>query len=287
MNVLPLVTAFILLFAMGSYSLMSQLRGVLEERTHYLGMLTICRGNATAHQVELFNALEGEEAKKAKNPQKEKELKDTDYESFREKNNPSPHSKLHIHDLITQENPLIKQVATRLIRLLYEHTAFYVEGFEHEVLDQILVVLKEHPEIEAFEECLAYAPSLYKVIKGTHTYRLSTNEGYPPLENFLSLQRLDATAKPIHFTFASRMLLEALFDDPRLVGEISMQERERWDKDHRIHPCTKAELSQLLGKRNKNLSDLEALLYFSTSRKRNNKYLIRDDASSVQMRIYK
>lgn len=290
MNVLPLVTAFILLFAMGTYTLIHKLRGKTEESTHYAGGMRIHHENGMKYQEEIFKLLDGKEIQKEKQPRNEETQQSNrpvEYCSLRERENPLLQSKLNITFLLNEENAQLKQIAATLIRLLYEHAPFYRQGMENEVLNQVITVLTEYPAIEDFEELFIQCPNLYQLIKGTHKYRLHTSDGYPPLEDFISLDRSETMKKPIHFTFASRILLEAVFDDPRLVGEIYLGEKERWEEDHKHHQCTKQELEQLLAKRQKSLTDYDSLFFFTTERKGTDKYLIYDQASSVQVKIEK
>jgi len=284
MNILPLVSAFILLFAMGSYALIHQVRGRVEENVHYKGSMRIQDDLANQWEKEAFRAIEGKLVKEKKEEGKSGDNKEKTYESWRDKENLFPESRLNLTSLVSEESPQLRQIALNLLRRLYQFTSLYQEMQEEELLEQILSTLKERPSVETFADLLHDRPDLYKFVKGTHKYHLSTSEGYPPLGDFFSLDLKEREA-PIHFTFASRPVLLALFDDDRLVGEIWAKEKEKWEEKEKQSPLTKAELEAFLTQRGMSPAEYFPLLYFNTSRKKGEGHLFKDDKSRIQVKI--
>ena len=269
MNILPLVSAFILLFAIGSYTFLHQFRAAVHEEKSYTERIALSQKNARDKTRRAFNRIKAKEST-PKKPKGEKTNKENiAYKSPRDRRIPFPEGKLNITFLFKkEENPQIKTITLELIERLYEFTSLEFDA-EH-LLDTLIATVKKHPSIDTFEKLLSHlppeeAPIFYKLVKGTNTYTLFTSEGYPPIGNFITLDP-KSHQRPIHFAHASRPLLQALFGDV-FAPQIVKEERHKWEPEHKHLSLKKDELEALLLQHRKNLVDYEQLLNFSTGRK--------------------
>lgn len=101
----------------------------------------------------------------------------------------------------------------------------------------------------AFHELLTALPPiqadlLCKMAQGTHTYSLESKKGYPPLLEFVSFSS-GSIKHTCRFSFASLPLLHACFGED-ITKQIMDLEKDKWEKDHKRHTCTKEELLALL-----------------------------------------
>ena len=107
------------------------------------------------------------------------------------------------------------KIAVRLIKALYKHAPFYQEGLENQVVNALLKREKK-PLSELFQD----DPTLYKVLKGTSTYEIGTDKGYPALTDYCSFT---ATNKQLSYRDLSKPVLEALVG-PSLMQIIEKEE---------------------------------------------------------------
>lgn len=284
MNVLPLVSAFILLFAIGSYTFIHQFHAAYFEQRSYSGSMQAQRN----FRAKLIKAAYKKCPGKAPPSNKEKKPneEETEYASPRDQINPLPESKLNIHLLAKEDNPHLHQVATDLIARLYQYTSLDIDS--EALLTALINLLKRAPSASTFEQLLAAAPKeeapfLYKLIKGTTNYQVSTSKGIPPLGDFFSLDSKDEK-KPIHFAHASRPLLQALFGDiiaPQIINE----ERHKWEAEKKHKFLKQDELEALLVQHRKNPPDYTALISFSTQSSGKTSLRLTDKKNTVQLRF--
>lgn len=237
MNILPLIFAFIIVFSLCSSLFIEEKKTTFTEVQNYIAYMKM--------QRDLHNQLEKKRYSSASSPAKNQKKKDkekdknlnpnTIYQSRREFYPPLEISRINISLLIEEPNhpsfDLLYSTTATLLKELYSHASFYTEGFENHILDTI---------IEAKD--LKTIP--YKVLKGTTYYNIASKEGYPPLTEFLFIDK-STKDKPIHFCFATPLLLKSLLGE-KLTLEILKREKTKWDKDHKHHTVTKAELQTLL-----------------------------------------
>ena len=70
MNILPFVFAFIILFAIGSYTFVHSLKATMQQQFHYKSALAVDRTYASTIQGEIYEKQKGKTASKE---EKEKE----------------------------------------------------------------------------------------------------------------------------------------------------------------------------------------------------------------------
>lgn len=251
MNILPLVLALMLILSLGAYSLLKESIATHVEERSYLGAMnaeSIIRNKLADKQ---FAEKKEKKAVKGVEKAQEKTLKDITYVSRRSKENMPDSAKLNIALLAGDPSdasyPLLYETSVHLIRNLYEKAPFYKEGLEYQVLDLFIEKAKKDKEATTFAELALSECSLsevvYKMIKGTNQYTVGTTKGYPPLEDFLVIDR-DIKRKPINFCLASKPLLAVVFGDG-LTHTIMEEEKRKWEKDHKHHTVKKSDLEQL------------------------------------------
>lgn len=288
MNILPLVSAFILLFAIGSYTFIHQFRAAVQEKNSYEGSMRLARSYESRLQRKYYNNQSGEPRFPKKKREGSQPSKKTQYNSPRDSKNPSPESKLFIASLATEENPFLEEVAIDLINRLYFATLVKVNG--QTLLNEIVTALKEDSSIDSMEKLLAHfskekASYLYKIVKGTNAYEFSTANGIPPLGDFISLEK-KTTKAAIHFSSASRPVLLALFGDV-LAPQIIQEEKLKWEPEHKHAPLNKGELEALLLKHRKSPSDFEKLINFTTKKAASTSCLLSDNDSKLRLKFTK
>jgi hypothetical protein len=152
---------------------------------------------------------------------------------------------------------------------LYGSSSFFKEEhLEYALLDAWIEKAQNIPNCtslsELFPEDQKLKSIFYKMLKGTKTYTIGTNIGYPSLEEFITINE-DKKAKAIYISFASTPLLSAIFNDP-IATQIHDLEKAKWNKDHKHHPVSKEELTSLVLKDHSlrvNLASIEDLLNFT------------------------
>lgn len=289
MNVLPLVSVFLILFAIASYTFLHSVKATIQENFHYKGALAVERTFASKVQDELYKNQKGDKEEKRENPSKKDDS--ATFVSHRDSLRFPNSSKLNIRPLFTEEgNPQLEKVALALLTGLYQGTSIYTEGMQREILDVIIHTSKNNPNVQTFEELLTKIPDnnvplFYKLIKGTQVYHLSERKGYPPLGDYISLDGKSNKRKSINFYRASRPVLSALFGE-KLTELIIAEEKRKWDVDHKKKFLKKEELQAFLTEKcKKNLSDFEALLYFDSTRQKRTQEMVKSEDSALQIRI--
>jgi hypothetical protein len=207
--------------------------------------------------------------------------------SPREKIPPSEASRLNVFSLFSGDSPppLLYEITAKTIATLYQGAPFFRPKLEYQLLDAL--IQKKSPD--SFTDLFPEAPGLreifYKMLKGTNFYSLRPKKGYPPLTDFLTLNA-EKKETPLSFPYASRPLLTILFDE-KIAQAIIDAEKIKWDKDHKHHPLSEAELETLLFQNSKNsprTASLRELLNFSLKRPPLNYRTDRDEVSKITLR---
>ncbi len=252
MNILPLVIAFLTIFACITVSFLR------EAKSFSLIETTIHGYNRTDRAVS--NAIVRKSYRKIKvetNPKKETEPKKVlkqNYHSMREFYPPLESSKFHLGPLLKAEgdlkqHPLYEPLA-QLFRLLYGKCLFKnqdkSEKLEYHLIEEIVKNAKKMPNSENLAELYPEDPHLqkiyYKMLKGTNNY--TQDVGIPPLEHFVSLEKSE---KAVVLGFASPLLLEALFGK-EVASEILNLERKKWSESNNYYYFSKEDFQLVFNK---------------------------------------
>lgn len=287
MNILPLVTAFMLLFAIGAYTLLQQAISTRQEERHFGAAQRLHWKSVSQIESALYKLHPGQSPshvakEKTKQP-------DKPYESPRTKFNLPLSAKLNISPLFSETpNPRLREIAAKLIERLYQATYLYRPGLADEVLNLLIDTGRQNPDCLTFAELFRKMRNpphvLYKMLKGTQNYRLFTSLGYPSLDDYLAIAPKRA---PIFMVHASKALLIAAFGDV-FANQLILKEKESWEKEGKYIPLKKEEIEALFlefGGHGKNLSDLDPLLDYKRHSRALDQQIYLDEKSKIQVRI--
>ncbi len=276
MNILPLVSAFILIFAICSYTFFYSASAALLEESHFKGAHKIERLFTSRIQRKLFSKIKAQGDENS--PQSH--ISSTNFHSPRDYFNLPPEAKFNITVLLKEgDRPKKEALFLELIRHLYEFTTVYKPGLECDLLE----ALKKNPKLQTFQELLKETPELYKLVKGTNRYNLGRFEGYPALDDFFIFDKTK-NAKLINYCHAARPILDALFGRT-LAPKIINEEKHKWEQNKKHAPLTKQELEAFLLTQNKNITEYEPLLFFSGTRHAQTQDVLHDGTSNIQVKI--
>lgn len=262
MNILPLISAFILFFALGSYALVHEWKASLIEKRFVAAAFGISRQKVSDQQEEAYNNCPGNNLF-PQNGRESKKNEEAKFQSHRDKG-VHPLGKLNIAPLFKDNpHPLLKEIALKYLKRIYERTDIYFDNLEKKMLDLIIKLAKDDPSINSFEAIYAKLerenPTFYKLIKGTHDYRVCTSRGYPALDDYFCIEH--EWKRPVFFQKAPQILLEVVFGEA-FADTIRRAEKARWDKNHKTMSLTKKALDKLMLKERLNPLDYEKFFYF-------------------------
>ncbi|NGX39992.1 MAG: hypothetical protein KR126chlam1_01332 [Chlamydiae bacterium] len=291
MNILPLVSAFILLFAIGSYTVIHQFRAAVQETLHFTDSMQIQRQIETQVHRNAFNKIPGKDPFPEETEKRTAETKkkvETEYTSPREAESIVQESKLNITSLFQEQgDPLLESATLNLLQSMYAFTDLYEPNLEVEILRLIRSTLKKDPSIDTFEKLLPrihkeHRDLFYKLVKGTNNYKMGEFEGYPALGDFISITPKERT-RPILFPYASFEVLKALFGTS-LTHQIYLKEQEKWEKTGEKLSLTKTELEEFLLEHRINLADYQKMLLFG-HQKKSGKEFQKTESSKIRLRV--
>jgi hypothetical protein len=288
MNVLPLVSAFLIIFAICSYSFVHNVRTIAEEKIHYLGSFRIQRKFTASQANRAYNKQKGKSLHTQ--PSRQAAASASTYHSPRDWQRKKDESKCNLRALLATIPPeRLEEIALTVLRDLYFLAPFYREGLEMQILTTIKKILKEDGDLETFEDLLKKVPDeefafFYKLVKGTHRYQVSTTNGYPALGDFFSISPIKENTPPISFSHASRPLLNAVFG-PTHAPLIINEEKHKWEEKKRHQPLTKQELEGFLLGKQLNPADYAPLLTFSNRSQSPPLEIIYDEETKLQIKI--
>lgn len=288
MNILPFVFAFIVIFALGTYSLLQDTIACALEEKNYTGFMKAHRymqsGIERKHYI-------GKRKNSKPDPNKKVKSQNPEYHNQRENITLHPLSKLNMAPLLAKSpfpgSSLLYETTASLIRILYEKTSAYQSGIEYRILDLLIAEGSKMEEL-SWERLISQVLSVkdnepfYKIFRGTKNYELFTNKGYPPLSDFICVEPQRKT-KPIHLLYATKPMLLALFGD-KLTAQIEEFEKEKWEKDKKHHNITHKELVELFLKNpadRRNLSDFDSIVNYSTTYEKNPHLTVIDPTTGI------
>lgn len=263
----------------------------MEEWVHYRASHRIDRKFFSNSAAEVYKAHLAKDLHPARK-QPSKIDKAVDYFSPRDAFNKRVQTKINLRPLIAEGNhKQLEGVICTLLERIYFFAPFEIKEREKEVLKILKETLKKHPECVKFHQLLAFIPEekyplFYKLIKGTQNYKIYTTIGYPPIGDFLEIEKILSSEHPIHFCYASRPVLEAVLGStisPLIINE----EKHKWEKDHKHTPLTKQEFEALLLSYRLNPADYEPLFSFGREQQPPFFDVIHDLEAKIQIKIEK
>ncbi|MEI8328872.1 MAG: hypothetical protein WCG14_02595 [Chlamydiia bacterium] len=273
MNILLLISSMLIILSFISATT-SHTSPILEaEKTSFTGYMQGVARTRNMWQNKLFI----DATRPARTIGKASTLKEQTHKHFpshRTAQNLGVHSKFNIAPLLSAEpeNPQIAFILQSLLEQLYGHTAFIKEAGIDNVCYEIVSLMqingKKQSSVSELQQLSFEQEPLktlfYKMLKGSGYYDIATQQGHPPLSDFLSIEKEEK--KPIFFYFASYPVLKAFFGQS-LADEIIEQENRKSQMHGRRKVLSKEELSTLLlASNNTKLQQIQELLSFSKSR---------------------
>ena len=215
MNILPFIFSFLIIFALALSFASGRKQSV---QACYKGL----KGTFQAlHQSwskdaldEYSNACKTAEKDGKALPTKLEESKDSGY--FRDNKCIYETQKFNLTKFeasaISITHPRYKSAA-KLLKTLYQRAPFYKEGLEYIVLNALLN-RGESPIIDLFEKDPKMDAIFYKMLKGTSTYMVETDKGYPSLFDYCTFTSSDEKfsynmlSKPVLASLVGTSLME-------------------------------------------------------------------------------
>lgn len=260
MNILPLVSAFILIFSIGSYTFVHNQLCSIQERHHFFGAFSASHRYASSLQSKRYRKIKGKNLF-AKTSTSHK-AKEPPYHSPRNRQYPYEQAKLNIQGMIGKQSPKIDVLFVNFIDHLYQ---FFPEKGETSLGLLLLKLIKKEQTFDKLEDFLKLAEGndrklIYKILKGTQNVNLSRAIGYPALGDYIRIG--DTQEKPIQISHAARPLLE-VFLGPHIAPLVMEKEKLKWKQKRKHIPINQDELVHLLLSRNSNLASIEDFIDFS------------------------
>lgn len=254
MNILIILFSFLAVLGISATAFWNTTSAIHLQTKSFCGYLTAERNAVNSLQRKIFKKLPT--ASDAPNsPSSSGSSKTSNlYRNPRLQPRPHQYARLQLSGLWDSiPHPYVENAFRRLLDELYDHLSWYVKDREKGTIDTLVDNIvrfgkKTKGEFE-FSDLFsalsdAEAKVFYKMIMGTTTYTLENRTGSPPLLDFISFSPINMK-HTCCFSFASLPLLRALFDKDT-VSEILDLEKKKWEKDQRLHTCTKKELLALL-----------------------------------------
>lgn len=249
MNILPLVVAFLLVFALTATTFMKEIQTIfLLEKTveGFHRTERIVHNNIVRKSYANISGDSLTPNEHSSSPKTEKT-----YLSKRKACPPSDSSKFNLRPLIEypkelKSHPLYEPLAT-FLRLLYRENVFKkfkIKEIEYRLIHAWVEKAQKQPEIKEIAELYPEDPHLakvfYKMLKGTNQY--GSEGGIPPLKHFICFREEKTAA---YLSFASHYLLEALFG--KEAAELILQEEYKgWLKSNKYTFFSKEEMQKMV-----------------------------------------
>ncbi|MCX6989348.1 MAG: hypothetical protein NTZ52_07655 [Chlamydiae bacterium] len=273
MNILLLISSMLIILSFISATT-SHTSPILEaEKTSFTGYMQGVARTRNMWQHKLFiDATRSTQTSRKAGTIKRQSRKQ--FSSHRTAQNLSLHSKFNIAPFLSAgaESPQIAFMLQSLLEQLYGHTAFIkeagIDNVFYEIVNLMQINGKKQSSVSELQDLSFEQEPLktlfYKMLKGSGYYDLATQQGHPPLSDFLSIEKEENHS--ICFYFASYPVLKAVFGQS-LADEIIDKENRKSQIDGARRVLSKEELSELLLASNNNkLQQIQELLSFSKSR---------------------
>lgn len=280
MNILPLILAFLLIFSALSVGFIRGQKESLVANKCATRFYQTSRSALNRVAAKSYRKIKVDAPPKTVTTEK-KGVKKAPPAIERTSTPPLEASKLNLTPLLDLEtdpkrHPLY-EIAAQLLRLLYDESVLKGE-MEYALLDAFCAKEKVESVVDLYPKEAALQPLFYKMLKGTHTYRLDKKQGIPPFSDFFTLGKQSA----IHFSFASPLLLEAIFGK-KLRAKILAEEKKKAQKDG-TSCLTQEELTALLTGDpacSALVTELGTQLNFSSKREKRNEIVAQDKQTDL------
>jgi hypothetical protein len=256
MNILPLTMFFLFLFAILCTSMLEGPKSFLRERNAFLNHLSSER-EMRSEMVKHIYKMECKKIDGASKPPPERSNSSTNpSKPFKWKRDKTMQrlkdlAKLNLFALTKNPSPFLRDRTEALILRLYGEASFFqqssIQHPEKEIVNHLIEQIKANPDVESLSELAPSNPALhdlfYKMIKGTPAYSVEEHQGYPPLGDFLMIDK--KREKAVNFCYSSPTLLTVFFGE-EVTHEIYLAEKKLWEEKGEYSPILKDPLAQLV-----------------------------------------
>ncbi len=292
MNLLPFVT--LILIILGLFSL-SQFQGIVAQKKENQIYLAYFKGLRETRNKKEKDAYKQTRAGKNKNQQNEpsKNIK-KQKTYFREKRVGWEMGKLNLSTLTKEPHKYstLETVASEYVKQLYGHAEFFQrrKDFSKELIQALIEAYKKEDSMTPFHEIIFKDPELqeifYKMVRGTHTYDLEKNVGYPPFGEMFTFKQSDRP--PMNYHYANQSFLSVYFGKNFTKAFVAL-EKEALEKEKKkcVSPIKKLQLEQMVGNQVMgNSNQIFELLDFKyqTSKKKSAKY--KDETTQITVKVH-
>jgi len=255
MNILFLVTSFLLIFSFISASLLKNSLFFSHEKSSYCSYLSSKQKLQSKWERYQYAAFKKARTKEAKEPAKPPSIRTPNsFSSHRERKNLSRLAKWNLAPMLLADVPsdLLEEKAALLLEELYAHTAFWKKAQEN-VPDLSVALITCFKAKNLKKEDLKTLSDLfpnesllrepfYKMLKGSSFYNIEKKEGYPPLEEFFKIDVEDA--KTLTFPYASYPAIKVFFGE-EIAEKIVLLEKDKSQKQAGCCSLSQEELLNL------------------------------------------
>ena len=238
MNLLPLILAILLVL---SYSAAAQFQNHIASRQiqkDYIGLRKAERSILRQSELQTHKNASGSPTKQAKRKLEKKEPKEKKLAPF-PLFNPAC-CRLNLFPLLDEKAPSIRyELAAKLLRMFYAKDLFGAKkGIEYDLLDALLqsakLQIKESSSLPLETIALAdpkLQPLYYLMLKGTKNSNLFSSTGYPPLTDYLKIDRDDSPICLFHAHPAMLALFFGLKNTPPLFNKLHTEVKGGFELD--------------------------------------------------------
>lgn len=247
MNLLPFVIVIITILALFSTSFFD--RHVMEKKEQeiYLAYFKGLRA-ARNHKEDLAYCSLRKRGKppSTNSSKKEPSKKKVDY--FRDEKIGWENGRLNLSSLTqdAQKWPELKTITIAYVKRLYSnHDIFPSEGkFVEKLIDALIAAYKDVDPLPPFYDLKLedkFRIPFYKMVRGTHTYDIKTNAGYPPFGNFFTFEEREKP--PMFFQDANTTFLSIVLgtEKMQIIKDEELREIEKSGGHHSSLNRTKLE----------------------------------------------
>jgi len=233
MNILPIVITIVLILGMFSLSQFQRNSSLKQDRSTYIAYFRGLRETRnkleeTAYLSERKSLMKEKvkpTPKKSKNENKERKAP----LFFRDKKLGWSEGRLNLSSLL-EENKIsetLLTLAADYLTELYGHAEFFPSD-PIPLLNLLISKLKKGTELVPLQELELNNEALYKMLRGTHTYDLKKQVGYPPFNHFFTFEK--RKGPPINFKYANEILLQVVLGKETTHALIKMEKEKQANK---------------------------------------------------------
>jgi len=289
MNLLPFVIIIVLVLGMFSLSQFRRTNSLEQEKNTYVAYFKGLR--------EARNDVEDSAYAQARTPnssnkpsesttttEKNDDIKKRPF--FRDRKIGWPGGRLNLSSLLddTQDTADLEKITLGYLKALYGNKSFFPKN-PKTFLKHLVAKLKANEETIPLHELVLDDPTMqdtfYKMLRGTHTYDIIQEKGYPPFDHFFTFEK--NSEPPMNFHSANVVFLNVALGK-NLADNLIKKEREMSvNKPNSLKsPLEKGEVENLFGEA---FSSQLSLFSFKSSGRWKNPEIYIDDQTKITVRI--